>query len=128
MQTNTYIHIYSYTGLGSNALLVTSLPLPLLIFGNDRYFFLSVTVTVTSLHFYSNDNEFNRYFYRYFSYSKNEQYPMRALLSDVMPRKTELSLNIAHRVQCAREPLSCLFCYLLSVLTFYIVHWVHLIC
>lgn len=34
-----YIYIYIYAKLGSNALLVTSLSLPLLFFGNDRYFF-----------------------------------------------------------------------------------------
>jgi len=67
MTIGIVLKVNDYTELGSNALLVTSLPLLLLFFGNDRYFFLSVTVTLTSLHFYSNGNEFNRYFYRYFN-------------------------------------------------------------
>jgi len=36
-------------GLGSNALLVTLLPFSLLFFNNDRYCFLSVTITVMNL-------------------------------------------------------------------------------
>jgi len=44
-----------------NALLVTSLSLPLFFFSNNRYFFFSVTVT--SLDFYNNNNEFSRFFY-----------------------------------------------------------------
>jgi len=47
-----------YSGLRSNVLFE-----PLFCFGNDRYYFLSVKVTVTSLHFYSNSNEFSRYRY-----------------------------------------------------------------
>jgi len=46
-----------YSGLESNALFEL-----LFCFGNDRYYFLYVKVTVM-LHFYSNSNEFSRYRY-----------------------------------------------------------------
>jgi hypothetical protein len=61
-----YKKLMKKPGLGSNAFLIMSLPFSLLFYGNEQYFFLPVTVTVTSLHFYNNDNEFS--YYRYFSF------------------------------------------------------------